>query len=197
MTMAPVCADRPRRHLTGLTNQAGAGYASRMPAHHRCCPDLRPGGWLLPALLALLLAACAGGGGRKAADPAAAARANAVTIHAIGLVGTPYRYGGNTPASGFDCSGLVGYVFREAAGMALPRTTRAIAAVEAPTVDADALRAGDLVLFGSRRQIDHIGIYVGERRFVHAPSTGGTVRLDSLDTRHWSQRLRGGRRLIH
>lgn len=196
MAVAPAAAIRPRRQETSPTGRGGAGYAARMPAPRHRCLDLLPRGWLLPVVFALLLAACAGSGGRKAADPAAAARANAVTIHAIGLVGTPYRYGGNTPASGFDCSGLVGYVFREAAGMALPRTTRQIAALDAPSVDIEGLRAGDLVLFGSRRQVDHIGIYVGERRFVHAPSTGGTVRLDSLDARHWSQRLRGGRRLI-
>jgi cell wall-associated NlpC family hydrolase len=124
------------------------------------------------------------------------ARANAVSIHAIGLVGTPYRYGGNTPAGGFDCSGLVGFVYRESAGLALPRTTAELARLDASEVDAGDLRVGDLVLFGSRRRVDHIGIYVGERRFVHAPSSGGTVRLDSLESDYWKRRVRGGRRLI-
>jgi cell wall-associated NlpC family hydrolase len=147
-------------------------------------------------LLGLLLLAGCGSGARHALSPSAGATATAVTMHAIGLVGTPYRYGGNTPAAGFDCSGLVGYVYRESAGILLPRSTSGIAATKAVDVDQDGLRAGDLVLFGNRG-VDHVGIYVGERRFVHAPSTGGTVRLDSLDGHYWKPRLRGGRRLIH
>ncbi|MFA5684617.1 MAG: C40 family peptidase [Lysobacteraceae bacterium] len=143
-------------------------------------------------LLALLLAGC--GGTRQTADPQTLAQANAVAIHAIGLVGTPYRYGGNTPAGGFDCSGLVGYVFREAAGVALPRTTGELARIKAPEVKRERLRSGDLVLFGGRGGADHIGIYVGQGRFVHAPSRGGVVRLDSLDAEHWRQRYHGARR---
>lgn len=122
------------------------------------------------------------------------AAANAVSIHAIGLVGTPYRYGGNTPAGGFDCSGLIGYVFRESAGVMLPRSTSDIAKLRKLAVEADALRVGDLVLFGDRGQADHVGIYVGEHRFVHAPSSGGTVRLDSFESGYWKPRLIGGRR---
>jgi cell wall-associated NlpC family hydrolase len=146
-------------------------------------------------LLGVLLLAGCGSGARRAPSPAASASATAVTMHAIGLVGTPYRYGGNTPATGFDCSGLVGYVYRESAGILLPRSTREIATADAEDINISELRAGDLVLFGNRG-VDHVGIYVGERRFVHAPSTGGTVRLDSLDGRYWKPRLRGGRRVI-
>ncbi len=126
----------------------------------------------------------------------AAHLANAVLFRALALVGTPYRYGGNTPESGFDCSGLVGYVFRDAAGIGLPRTSSAIAALPAQRVDDDALRAGDLVLFGDRRAITHVGIYVGQRRFVHAPNSGGTVRIDSLDARGWRESFRHGQRVI-
>ena len=122
--------------------------------------------------------------------------ANAVLFRALALVGTPYRYGGNTPEGGFDCSGLVGYVFRDAAGISLPRTSAAIGALPGPRVDDDALRAGDLVLFGDRRTITHVGIYVGERRFVHAPNSGGTVRLDSLDAGGWRETFRHGQRVI-
>lgn len=111
--------------------------------------------------------------------------ANNVLIRAIGLVGTPYHWGGNTPASGFDCSGLVDYVFRTEAGLALPRTSREMAAIPAPRVGRSDLRAGDLVFFGRRRRVDHVGIYVGDGRFVNAPDTGGTVRLDRLDGRYW------------
>ena len=147
-------------------------------------------------LLIALLAACAGSERRDMPSALSASRANAVSIHAIGLVGTPYRYGGNTPAGGFDCSGLVGYVFRESASIVLPRTTRELAKLSASDVATDRLQVGDLVLFGNRRRIDHVGIYVGEQRFVHAPSSGGTVRLDSLNAAYWKKRLLGGKRPI-
>ena len=110
--------------------------------------------------------------------------AQAVTLHALGLVGTPYRYGGNTPETGFDCSGLIGYVYWHAAGMKAPRTVAAIIGWGQPMAR-DQLRTGDLVVFASKGPPNHAGIYVGQGRFVHAPSTGGTVRLDHLNSRYW------------
>ena len=127
------------------------------------------------------------------ADPAAA---NAVTIRAIGLVGTPYRYGGNTPEGGFDCSGLVNYVYSDMLDMRLPRTTRDLFAWQGPRIAPDKLAAGDLVFFGSRGGVTHVGIYVGEGRFVHAPSSGGTVRLDHLDGHYWRDHYTGSRRIL-
>ena len=117
-------------------------------------------------------------------------------FRAIGLVGTPYRYGGNTPAGGFDCSGLVGYVFREAVGLSLPRNSQAIADVSAPKVDRKRLTPGDLVFFG-KRKVNHIGIYVGEGRFVHAPSSGGTVRMDALEGHYWKDHYLYAKRVLH
>lgn len=155
----------------------------------------------LLGLLALLLAACGGGATRPGETvhvergPPVTGAAKDVLFTALALVGTPYRYGGNTPTGGFDCSGLVGYVYREAAALQLPRSTREIAAVKARQVKRHQLRSGDLVLFGKGR-VDHIGIYVGEGRFVHAPSSGGTVRLDHLDGHYWRDRWAGGRRLL-
>lgn len=128
--------------------------------------------------------------------PSDPARANAVVIRAISLVGTPYRYGGNTPEGGFDCSGLVGYVFRDMLDVALPRTTRELAALQGPRIQPDRLASGDLVFFGSGGTVTHVGIYVGEGRFVHAPSTGGTVRLDRLDGSWWRAHYSGARRLL-
>ncbi len=158
------------------------------------------------ALLGLLLAGCASAprapapapvpAPRPAAPPDALLRANDVLMRAIGLVGTPYRYGGNTPAGGFDCSGLIGFVFRDAAGLALPRTTRDLAGLPVPKVSRQQLRPGDLVFFGQRHGVDHAGIYVGDGRFVHAPSTGGTVRLDALDSPYWSSRWLLARRVL-
>ncbi|MEJ8814464.1 C40 family peptidase [Variovorax ureilyticus] len=106
-------------------------------------------------------------------------------IHAMGLVGTPYRYGGNTVDGGFDCSGLIAYVYRESAGLATPRTVSQLAGF-GDAIARDELRTGDLVVFGGGRPT-HAGIYVGENRFVHAPSTGGEVRLDRLDGPYWSR----------
>ena len=99
------------------------------------------------------------------------------------------RYGGNTPDGGFDCSGLIGYVYRHTAGVAPPRTVAQLAGF-GQRVDAGQLRTGDLVVFGAH----HAGIYVGEGRFVHAPSTGGTVRMDSLQSRHWARQSASYRR---
>ena len=128
--------------------------------------------------------------------PADPASANAVLMRAISLVGTPYRYGGNTPEGGFDCSGLVGYVFRDMLDLRLPRTTRELAALQGPRIRPERLAGGDLVFFGSAGQVSHVGIYVGQGRFVHAPSSGGTVRLDSLDGHWWIDHYSGARRLL-
>lgn len=166
------------------------------------CPGLGPATLLLAALA---MAGCSSAPKRPAPSPAAAvrvvdvapadpARANDVLMRALGLVGTPYRWGGNTPAGGFDCSGLVGFVFLDAARLPLPRTTTEIAQVRAHQPPRDRLAPGDLVLFG--RPVFHIGIYVGEGRFVHAPSTGGTVRLDRLDGPYWGPNYQGARRLL-
>jgi cell wall-associated NlpC family hydrolase len=171
---------------------------------------VRPG---LLALACCLLAACGGsanirtgGGGSEAfglgedgyaeATPLSV-RSNDVLMRAIGLVGTPYRFGGNTPEGGFDCSGLVGFVFRDAAGVALPRSTRELIDISAPSVPRDALQPGDLVYFNpAGGRVSHIGIYVGEGRFVHAPSRGGTVRLDALGSQYWNRHFVGAKRVL-
>jgi cell wall-associated NlpC family hydrolase len=151
--------------------------------------------------LAALLTACAG-------DPPAEepynpfplvnASADDVLISAIGLVGTPYRYGGNTPDSGFDCSGLIGYVYRHSAGIALPRATRDMVRLRAPSVGREQLQSGDLVFFATNGggQVSHAGIYVGEGRFVHAPSSGGTVRLDYLSQAYWQNSFLTAKRVL-
>jgi len=172
-----------------------------------------PAARLRLAALALLVAALAGCASqpppRKASAPPPAARswpqvvpedpaaANAVLMRALGLVGTPYRYGGNTPDSGFDCSGLVTYVYRDMLDLRLPRSSGELAAVQGPKIAPERLAAGDLVFFGSRGNVSHVGIYVGEGRFVHAPSTGGTVRLDTLDGAYWRDHYTGAKRVLH
>ena len=129
----------------------------------------------------------------RTTPPLTAEQAHDIAIHALGLVGTPYRYGGNTPDSGFDCSGLIGYVYRNQVGTPPPRTVAQLNNW-GYRIDGGELRAGDLVVFGTGRQPNHAGIYVGEGRFVHAPSTGGTVRLDHLQSRHGSRQNAAFRR---
>lgn len=124
-------------------------------------------------------------------------QANAVLMRAIGLVGTPYTYGGNTPESGFDCSGLVNYVYRDTLRLHLPRTSRELAATHrGARIAPERLRPADLVFFGSRGAVTHVGIYVGEGRFVHAPTSGGTVRLDHLDSPYWRKHYTGAKRVL-
>lgn len=113
------------------------------------------------------------------------AQAQDVTVYALGLVGTPYRYGGNTPDSGFDCSGLIGHVYHREGGLAAPRTVSSLRDW-GHKVSLTDRRSGDLVIFFQGGDATHAGIYVGQGRFVHAPSTGGRVRLDSLSAPYWS-----------
>lgn len=120
-------------------------------------------------------------------------QASSIAIHALGLVGTPYRYGGNTPDTGFDCSGLIGYVYRSEVGNPPPRTVARLGAWGEP-IEMNGLRTGDLVIFGRSSAPYHAGIYVGEGRFVHAPSTGGTVRLDVLTSGYWARQNSAYRR---
>lgn len=176
--------------------------------------DSRPPGprhgaprWLL-GLALLALAACGSAPKRPQETSSPSPRADHgragvighaaqdVLFLAISLVGTPYRYGGNTPAGGFDCSGLIGYVFRQAAALSLPRTTRELQAMRGRDVRRAQLASGDLVFFGSRGRVNHAGIYVGEGRFVHAPSSGGTVRLDALDGHYWRDHYLGAKRIL-
>ncbi|QIK81940.1 C40 family peptidase [Lysobacter sp. HDW10] len=121
---------------------------------------------------------------------------NAVLIRAISLVGTPYQWGGATPGSGFDCSGLVNFVFKDMLNVQLPRTSRELAEAQGPRIDFDDLKPGDLVFFGANGVVSHVGIYIGERRFIHAPRTGTVVRLEQIDKSYWTGRYTGARRVI-
>ncbi len=119
-----------------------------------------------------------------------------VLIRAIGLIGTPYRYGGNTPDSGFDCSGLVRYVYAQGGSVNLPRTTREQWSARGKSIDFEHMAPGDLVFFAQSKTVDHVGIYVGDGRFVHAPSSGGTVRIDSIERGYWPRHFKGAKRVI-
>jgi cell wall-associated NlpC family hydrolase len=128
-------------------------------------------------------------------EPAASGgRVQTLLKRALALLGTPYRWGG-TSTNGFDCSGMVGYVFKTALGIELPRVSREMASSGTP-VERSALTPGDLVFFGVHgRRVDHVGIYVGEGRFVHAPRTGRDVTVSSLDGGYWSGKFLQARRV--
>ena len=122
-------------------------------------------------------------------------RIKSVLQRALALLGTPYRWGGTSPDKGFDCSGLVGYVFRNALGIELPRVSREMAQSGDLITDRAKLNEGDLVFFGHSGRVDHVGIYLGEGRFVHAPSTGKDVMVSSLETGYWSGKYMQARRV--
>jgi cell wall-associated NlpC family hydrolase len=119
-----------------------------------------------------------------------------ISISAVGLVDVPYRYGGNTPKGGFDCSGLIVYVYNKAAGIKLPRTIQ-LMSTQGRSVEGQAPAPGDLVFFNTTgEKYSHAGIYVGQGRFVHAPSAGGTVRLDYITSPYWAAKFTEARRIV-
>lgn len=161
--------------------------------------------------IALLLGACAGNSQRvhQAArgapihdtvrlPPQVAAEANNVLFHAINLIGTPYQWGGDSPADGFDCSGLVDYVYRRAVNLDLPRTSRAMAQLNAPRITRiNRLASGDLLFFRTDgRRIGHVAIYVGNGRFVHAPNSRSPVQLGYITNPYWNQHFAFARRVL-
>ena len=120
-----------------------------------------------------------------------------VVFRALALLGVRYRFGGNTPEAGLDCSGLVKLVFQETLGLVLPRRSDDMSRY-GQSVQMSDLQPGDLVYFNTMRlPFSHVGIYIGDRRFVHAPSSGGVVRVESMDLDYWMRRFDGARRLLN
>jgi cell wall-associated NlpC family hydrolase len=119
-----------------------------------------------------------------------------IVLRALGLLGVSYKLGGNSADSGLDCSGLVRLVFRETLGLVLPRRAEDIGR-QSQSIESSQLAPGDLVFFNTlRRAFSHVGIYIGDNQFVHAPSSGGAVRVESLNKPYWQQRFDGARRLL-
>ncbi len=115
------------------------------------------------------------------------------------LIGTRYRYGGTSVQSGFDCSGFVGYLFREEVGLELPRSTRELINLDAPKVARADLEPGDLILFNDRGRgrVSHAGIYLGDDQFIHSSSSrSGGVRIDSLDDSYWNRSYLQAKRVL-
>ena len=122
-------------------------------------------------------------------------RTSEVIAQALDNIGIRYKYGGNSPESGLDCSGLVRYVFEEAWGKELPRTSAEMSKL-GEKIDKSELQPGDLVFYNTlKRQFSHVGIYLGDNKFIHSPSAGGKVRIESIDVNYWSKRFNGARRI--
>ncbi|ANY18204.1 C40 family peptidase [Bordetella pseudohinzii] len=118
-----------------------------------------------------------------------------LVAEALNQLGVRYRFGGNSPDTGFDCSGLVAYSVERSLGVKLPRNAADIAR-QATVIDRKELRPGDLVFFNTLgRRYSHVGIYMGDNRFVHSPSAGGVVRVEDMTLAYWSKRYNGARRL--
>lgn len=141
---------------------------------------------LLLSMLAVLLT-----------QPAQAAPSDDVSMYAVSLVGSPYRLGGTSPDSGLDCSGFVDHVFQQVTGIRLPRDSRAISE-STQRLDQSDLQPGDLVFFNTlNRAFSHVGIYLGDDRFVHATSSRtGSVMISRLSDPYWHERFDGARRVV-
>lgn len=131
-------------------------------------------------------------------SPVTAAAADDMVMTALTLMGTPYRFGGSSPEQGFDCSGLVQYIYRDISKVTLPRTAAEMANLAGRNVDTRELTVGDLIFFrlNNSSRINHVAVYIGEDRFVHAPRTGAVVRIDKLDNRYWMRYFDKARRLF-
>jgi cell wall-associated NlpC family hydrolase len=121
-------------------------------------------------------------------------QASELVVNAMGFLGVPYKRGG-TEATGFDCSGFVRAMYENTLGLVLPHNAKAQAAVT-QTIDKDELQPGDLVFFNTlRRAFSHVGIYIGEGRFIHSPRAGGEVRIENMSDSYWRKRFNGARRV--
>jgi cell wall-associated NlpC family hydrolase len=159
----------------------------------------------LPVVMIAVWLAAAPSGAALANDPAPPAadsraetllaRVHDLVLNAMSLMGIPYKWGGAAPETGFDCSGFVQFVFRQAAGVILPRSSFDQVR-HGTSVTQEELQPGDLVFFNTlRAPFSHVGIYVGENRFIHAPSRGKSVEIVDFTNSYWQKRYNGARRL--
>jgi cell wall-associated NlpC family hydrolase len=124
-------------------------------------------------------------------------RTSELVMTAMGFLGVPYRRGGNTAETGFDCSGFVRAMYEKTVGLVLPRLAKEQAAATQP-IDKKDLQPGDLVFFNTmKRAFSHVGIYVGEGKFIHSPKPGAQVRVENMDKNYWARRFDGARRVVN
>jgi cell wall-associated NlpC family hydrolase len=144
---------------------------------------------LLAIAAALILSACSSLSPPTPRSSQGTAEGNEVALYAMGLIGTGYHFGGKNPEAGLDCSGMVSYVFREAVGYKVSGSAADIAR-QGREIDKDDLQPGDLVFFDTQnRPFSHVGIYIGNGRFIHAPSSKGKVRIARMDNVYFAKRF--------
>ena len=118
-----------------------------------------------------------------------------LTEYAVSLTGTPYKYGGTSPGSGFDCSGFVIHVFKHSLGKTLPRSSYEISRIGG-ALTPNMLKPGDLVFYNTlHKAYSHVGIYLGDDKFIHAPSSGKSVSIANMNASYWKNRYNGARRI--
>ena len=137
----------------------------------------------------------------KPAGPAvasvSASQSSSVLSRAVNVLGTPYRWGGSSPSKGFDCSGLVKYAFNDIDEVDLPRSSNAMARGQGEKVDRKDLKPGDLLFFNIKsRRVNHVAIYLGNDRFIHAPRRGKTVTIDTLKKPYWNKHYAVAKRVL-
>lgn len=154
-------------------------------------------------LIVLLLLSACGSQPQRHNDPVTTTSAvsddetqmSNMAIYAMSLYDTPYQYGGKSRVNGFDCSGFVQYVFQNSLGLQLPRTSAEMSRM-GRALEPGQLRPGDLVFFNTTRNANsHVGIFIGENRFVHSPKTGKAIMITSLGDKYWSSHYNGARRI--
>ncbi|AJO81208.1 MULTISPECIES: C40 family peptidase [Pseudomonas] len=133
----------------------------------------------------------------KAVPQMAAKQSSTVLSRAVNVLGTPYRWGGSSPSKGFDCSGLVKYAFNDVAAVDLPRTSNAMASGHGQKVERKDLKPGDLLFFNLKsRRVNHVAIYLGNDRFIHAPRRGKSVTIDTLKKPYWDKNYVVAKRVL-
>jgi len=187
-SVVAVVSNRTVRWMAATVLAVAVGWSASAPAH----ADEAIAESTFPARLEI---ADAGLPASQSLAGRAVNSAQELVMQAMGLIGIRYTFGGRTPDTGFDCSGLVRYVFNHVMGRALPHNSIEMARM-GTHVGKGELEPGDLVFFNTRGQrYSHVGIYVGEGRFIHSPSTGGRVHIVNMGDRYWVSRFNGARRL--
>ena len=138
-----------------------------------------------------------GGNSSQAQSQASKEQAGDLIMNAMGLIGLSYRYGGNNPNQGLDCSAFMQYIFKQSMRVSLPRTASEQFGVGS-SVDRSSLQPGDMVFFRTAgpSRISHVGMYIGEGRFIHSPSTGKSISITSLDSGYWANKFVTARRVL-
>lgn len=177
-----------------LAGLAGCAGTHQKPAAHLTAPDINPDEmeWMAASDDPIGMLATQKFKRKRQRDHSGD---NAMVNEALNYLGIRYRFGGASPETGFDCSGLVAYTAKRSLGLELPRSSTDIAQ-QGVSVAKNQLKVGDLVFFNTLgHRYSHVGIYLGNNRFVHSPSTGGVVRVENMTMAYWTKRYNGARRL--